>query len=138
MKNIASYMILACWLCTVTSWALGQETTAAKPNIIFILADDLGWTDTGAYGSTYYETPNIDRLTADGLKFTAYHNCQNCQPTRAALMSGQYAPRTGIYTVGGIERFARGISRYDEDVSHRRHFALSRRDLRMAKSVRPT
>ena len=105
MKNIASYMILACWLCTVTSWALGQETTAAKPNIIFILADDLGWTDTGAYGSTYYETPNIDRLTADGLKFTAYHNCQNCQPTRAALMSGQYAPRTGIYTVGGIERF---------------------------------
>lgn len=82
----------------------GQEPTK-KPNIIYILADDLGWTDTGAYGSQYYETPNIDRLTAGGMKFTAYHNCQNCQPTRAALMTGQYSPRTGVYTVGGIDRF---------------------------------
>jgi arylsulfatase A-like enzyme len=78
---------------------------AKRPNIIYILADDLGWTDTSAYGSKYYETPNIDRLAADGLKLTRYHNCQNCQPTRAALMTGQYAPRTGVYTVGGIERF---------------------------------
>ena len=79
--------------------------TAAKPNIIFILADDLGWTDTGAYGSRYHETPHIDGLAAQGMKLTSYHNCQNCQPTRAALMSGQYAVRTGVYTVGGIERF---------------------------------
>src|SRR5437867_9785043 len=76
-----------------------------KPNIVFILADDLGWTDTATYGSKYYETPNIDRLATQGLKLTRYHNCQNCQPTRAALMTGQYAPRTGIYTVGGIARF---------------------------------
>ncbi len=78
---------------------------ARPPNIIFILADDLGWTDVACYGSKYYETPNIDRLAAQGTKFTRYHNCQNCQPTRAALMTGQYAPRTGIYTVGGIDRF---------------------------------
>jgi len=77
----------------------------ARPNIVFILADDLGWSDTATYGSKYYETPNIDRLAAQGLKFTSYHNCQNCQPTRAALMSGQYGPRTGVYTVGGIGRF---------------------------------
>src|SRR5436190_17392376 len=77
----------------------------AKPNIVYILADDLGWTDTATYGSKYYETPNIDRLAAQGLKLTRYHNCQNCQPTRAALMTGQYGPRTGIYTVGGIDRF---------------------------------
>jgi arylsulfatase A-like enzyme len=76
-----------------------------KPNIIFILADDLGWTDTGTYGSKYYETPNIDSMAARGMKLTSYHNCQNCQPTRAALMTGQYPPRTGIYTVGGISRF---------------------------------
>jgi arylsulfatase A-like enzyme len=75
------------------------------PNIIFILADDLGWTDTATYGSKYYETPNIDRLAAQGMKLTRYHNCQNCQPTRAALMSGQYGARTGVYTVGGIGRF---------------------------------
>lgn len=76
-----------------------------RPNIVYILADDLGWTDTGTYGSQYYETPNIDRLATQGLKLTNYHNCQNCQPTRAALMTGQYAPRTGVYTVGGIDRF---------------------------------
>jgi arylsulfatase A-like enzyme len=75
------------------------------PNIIYILADDLGWTDLACQGSKYYETPNIDRLAAQGMRLTRYHNCQNCQPTRAALLSGQYAPRTGVYTVGGIERF---------------------------------
>jgi arylsulfatase A-like enzyme len=85
---------------------LGSAHAAqAKPNIVFILADDLGWTDTATYGSKYYETPNIDRLASQGLKFMRYHNCQNCQPTRAALMTGQYGPRTGVYTVGGIGRF---------------------------------
>src|SRR5436309_13670666 len=78
---------------------------AAQPNIVYILADDLGWTDTATYGSKYYETPNIDKLATQGMKFNCYHNCQNCQPTRAALMSGQYGPRTGVYTVGGIDRF---------------------------------
>jgi len=76
-----------------------------KPNIIFILADDLGYTDVACFGSKYYETPNLDRLASQGTKLTRYHVCQNCQPTRAALMTGQYAPRTGIYTVGGIGRF---------------------------------
>ncbi len=75
------------------------------PNIVFILADDLGWTDLAVQGSKYYETPNIDRLASQGMRLTSYHNCQNCAPTRAALMSGQYGPRTGVYTVGGINRF---------------------------------
>ena len=78
---------------------------AEKPNIIYILADDLGWTDLGCQGSKYYETPNIDRMAAQGLRLTNYHNCQNCAPTRAALMTGQYGARTGTYTVGGIDRF---------------------------------
>ena len=76
-----------------------------QPNIVFIMADDLGWTDVACFGSKYYETPNIDRLAAQGMKLTRHHHCQNCQPTRAALMSGQYAARTGVYTVGGIDRF---------------------------------
>ncbi len=67
---------------------LAPLNAAAKPNIIFILADDLGWTDTATYGSKYYETPNIDRLAAQGMKFTGSHSCQNCAPSRAALMSG--------------------------------------------------
>jgi len=76
-----------------------------RPNIIFIMADDLGWTDTATYGSKYYETPNIDRLASQGMMLLSHHHCQNCTPTRAALMSGQYGARTGMYTVGGIERF---------------------------------
>lgn len=76
-----------------------------KPNIIFIMADDLGYTDVACFGSKYYETPNIDRLAAQGMRLTNFHQHQNCTPTRAALMSGQYAPRTGVYTVGGINRF---------------------------------
>ena len=63
-------------------------------------------------GSTYYETPHIDRLAASGMQFTsAYANAPNCAPSRAALMSGQYAPRHGVYTVASSER---GESRYRE------------------------
>jgi len=69
------------------------------------MADDLGYTDVGCFGSKFYETPNIDRLASQGLKFNAHHHCQNCTPTRAALLSGQYGARTGVYTVGDINRF---------------------------------
>lgn len=89
-------------LSTVIGFA---NAPAKKPNIVFILADDLGWTDTSTYGSKYYETPNLDLLAAKGMKFMRHQHCQNCQPTRAALMSGQYGARTGVYTVGGIDRF---------------------------------
>ncbi|NBV55665.1 MAG: aryl-sulfate sulfohydrolase, partial [Verrucomicrobia bacterium] len=75
------------------------------PNIVFVLADDLGWTDLGCFGSRYYETPNIDRLAAQGMRLTNHHHCQNCAPTRSALLSGQYGARTGTYTVGAIDRF---------------------------------
>ncbi|MBM3876296.1 MAG: sulfatase [Verrucomicrobia bacterium] len=88
------------WLLAATAFAADR-----KPNIIFILADDLGYTDVACFGSKYYETPNIDRLAAQGTRLTRYHVSQNCQPTRAALMTGQYAARTGVYTVGGIDRF---------------------------------
>lgn len=91
--------LLAFLLCATASFA------ASKPNIIFILADDLGYTDVACFGSKYYETPNLDKLAAQGMKLTSHHHCQNCQPTRAALMSGQYGARTGVYTVGGIGRF---------------------------------
>jgi arylsulfatase A-like enzyme len=98
-------MIAVAALVSIGLSAFAAPPDRSKPNIVFILADDLGWADTAAYGSKYYETPNIDRLASQGMKFTNYHNCQNCQPTRAALMSGQYAARTGVYTVGSIDRF---------------------------------
>lgn len=86
--------------------AICSAEQPGKPNVILILADDLGYTDLGCYGSRYYQTPNIDRMAAEGLRFTSGYTCgPNCQPTRAAMMSGQYGPRTGVYTVGSIERF---------------------------------
>ncbi len=78
---------------------LAESGQKGKPNIIFIMADDLGYTDLGCFGSKYYETPSIDKLASQGMKFTNHHHCQNCAPTRAALMTGQYGPRTGVYTV---------------------------------------
>ena len=85
--------------------AVALNAADRPPNIIFIMADDLGYTDVAAFGSKYYETPNIDRLASQGMKLTNHHHCQNCTPTRAALLSGQYGARTGVYTVGGIDRF---------------------------------
>ena len=88
----------------VMGWAGAQG--AGKPNIIFILSDDLGYTDLGCYGSKYYQTPNVDRMAQEGMRFTSGYTCgPNCQPTRAALMTGLYGPRTGVYTVGSIDRF---------------------------------
>ncbi len=77
---------------------------SAKPNIVLIVADDLGWTDLHCFGSGYYQTPNINRLCAQGMKFTSAYACPNCAPTRAQLMSGQYPPRTGVYTVASGAR----------------------------------
>lgn len=96
------FSLIALMICAFDS-ACRAETP--HPNIVFILADDLGGTDLGCYGSQYYETPNIDKLASQGVRFTSHHHCQNCAPTRAALMTGQYGARTGVYTVGSIDRF---------------------------------
>ena len=67
------------------------------PNVLFVLADDLGWRDLGCYGSPFYETPYLDRLAQDGTRFTdAYASAPVCSPTRASIMSGQYPARVGI------------------------------------------
>ena len=68
--------------------------TQAKPNIVFFLVDDLGWTDVGCFGSSFYETPNIDRLATEGVRFTqAYAACHVCSPTRASILTGKYPAR---------------------------------------------
>lgn len=77
----------------------GVSATAAaeRPNVVFFLADDLGQRDLGCYGSSFYETPHIDRLAKQGAKFTdAYAACAVCSPTRASILSGQWPQRTGI------------------------------------------
>jgi len=69
----------------------------AKPNFVFILIDDMGWADCGCYGSTFHETPNIDKLAKQGMKFTdAYAACCVCSPTRASIIAGKYPARLHI------------------------------------------
>ena len=83
--------------------ALSPSLFAAKPNIVFILADDLGYSDLGCYGSEI-QTPNLDSLAKNGLRFTQFYNTARCWPTRGALMTGFYAQqihRDALPTVGG-------------------------------------
>jgi len=73
------------------------DADAPPPNFILVLVDDLGWADLGCYGSTYYETPHIDRLAAEGMRFSqAYAAAAVCSPTRAAVMTGRHPARVGI------------------------------------------
>ncbi|MFT5104528.1 MAG: arylsulfatase A-like enzyme [Verrucomicrobiales bacterium] len=70
---------------------------ADKPNVVFFLIDDLSWADLACYGSEFHETPNLDRLAKQGLRFTdAYASCPVCSPTRASVMTGKYPARLGI------------------------------------------
>ncbi len=85
------------WLVLVTlGWlsACPLVVAARPPNVIVMLVDDLGWTDLGCQGSTFYETPNLDRLAREGMRFTqAYSACTVCSPTRASLLTGKYPAR---------------------------------------------
>ncbi len=97
-------------LLTVCLALLFPGLCSAKPNILFIYIDDLGWKDVGFMGTDFYETPNLDKLAAGGMVFTdAYAGAANCAPSRACLLSGQYSPRHEIYNVGTQ---ARGNPKY--------------------------
>ncbi len=98
-KQIRSAMrfryYLLSFLTGMAALVLNNCSNAEKlPNIIFILADDLGYSQSGCYGSSYYKTPNIDKLASEGMRFTnAYAACPVCSPTRASIMTGKYPAR---------------------------------------------
>lgn len=78
---------------------------SVKPNIVLINVDDLGWADLACQGSKFYKTPNVDRLASQGMRFTnAYASASNCAPSRACMLTGQYGPRHGVYTVNNSDR----------------------------------
>jgi len=97
---------------------------ARRPNIVLIMADDLGFSDLGCYGGEI-ETPNLDRLAAGGMRFTQFYNCGRCCPTRAALLTGLYPHQAGV---GGMEE-DRGLPGY-------RGF-LNRRSITIAEGLAP-
>ncbi|HLN56641.1 MAG TPA: sulfatase [Bacteroidales bacterium] len=95
IESVAVYSLAAAIPATVLSVAPGKQKQ--KPNVIFILLDDFGYADLGCYGSTFYESPNIDNLARQGVRFTdAYAACPVSSPTRASIMTGRYPVKSGI------------------------------------------
>ncbi|MBM4153425.1 MAG: sulfatase [Lentisphaerae bacterium] len=83
--------------------ALGAAADAAerRPNVVLFLVDDMGWMDSGAYGSKYYETPAMDRFATQAMRFTRAYSQPLCSPTRASILSGQYSSRHGVTSATG-------------------------------------
>ncbi|MDE2682072.1 MAG: sulfatase-like hydrolase/transferase, partial [Verrucomicrobiota bacterium] len=94
MRHISIFLAALCLL-------IGIQTHAAKqPNIVIIMADDMGFSDIGCYGSEI-KTPTLDKLAANGLRFTQFYNTSRCCPTRASLLSGMYQHQAGIGLMTG-------------------------------------
>src|SRR5438105_6617384 len=87
---------------------------APRPNIVIILADDMGFSDAGCYGSEI-ETPNLDRLAAHGIRFTQFYNTARCCPTRASLLTGLYPHQADVGHMAGNPTTQRG---YHNELSH--------------------
>jgi len=103
MKMMALFGVAA--LCTLPAVSAADTAVPNPPgrvNILLIMADDLGWRDTSCYGSTFYRTPNIDRLAASGMRFiNGYSAHPACSPTRSSVLTGQYPMRTGFTSAAG-------------------------------------
>lgn len=95
--NSSRYSALFILLLFISGSSCSTDKAKKKPNVIFMLVDDMGWMDIGANGSTFYETPNIDRLAAEGVRFTqAYAASPICSPTRASILSGKNPARINL------------------------------------------
>ncbi len=106
--------IMSVWYATILSLfcMLDVLAEAQRPNILFLFADDMAWNGTQITGSDYYNTPNLDQLSREGMTFTqAYASGANCVPSRACLMSGQYTPRHGRYGVRDPSQFRKEESK---------------------------
>src|SRR5262245_22492238 len=96
-RRLSLLAALALPLLMIAGAARASEQ-AAKPNIVYILADDLGWKDVGFHGSPDIRTPNLDKLAAEGARLEQFYTQPMCTPTRAALMTGRYPLRYGLQT----------------------------------------
>jgi arylsulfatase A-like enzyme len=80
---------------------------AGTPNVVLIMTDDQGYGDMSCHGNPYLETPNIDQLYRDSVRLTSFHVDPTCSPTRAALMTGRYSSRVGVWLTYGGRRHLR-------------------------------
>ena len=91
---------------------------AGRPNVVLFVVDDMGWMDSSPYGSEYYETPNMERLAKQAMRFTDAYAVPLCSPSRASILSGQYSSRHGVTSASGHKpAAAEGASRYPEKAS---------------------
>lgn len=118
------------------SIAAGEANKSQLPNILFILADDLGWHDLGCYGHEIHETPNIDKLAGDGMRFTdGYAAAPVCGPTRASILSGKYPSRTG-YTHNWLTPNPEEQPFWGEEMPRTRHAFMKLGELTLAEALR--
>ena len=92
MRHLLTLFVSLCVLC-------GSSMAAQKPNIIMVFIDDMGWGDFSCFGNKDAQTPNIDRIAAEGIRFEQFHvNSPICSPSRCALTTGQYPQRWRIHS----------------------------------------
>jgi arylsulfatase A-like enzyme len=100
-SDVRFFRVVLTILATITLSSGLLAADASRPNVVLFLVDDMGWIDCGAYGSQFYDTPNIDRFAKRAMRFTSAYACPLCSPTRASLLSGQYSARHGITSATG-------------------------------------
>lgn len=112
---------------------------ATKTNIVFMLADDLGWRDLGCYGSDYHETPNLDRLAREGMRFTQAYAMPVCSPTRAAILTGKHAARLHmtIWREGSVERELRAAQTRSRMLPPPTVHDLAHKEITIAEALKP-
>ncbi len=135
IKTIISYGVAAA--VPLAGLVLQTCNNKPKPNVIFILLDDFGYTDLACYGSRFYETPNIDHLAHQGVMFTnAYAACPVSSPTRAAIMTGKYPVRTGITDWIPGRQASNNGSPYDKLIALPFRQQLERDEITVAEMLR--
>ncbi|MDB4409140.1 sulfatase, partial [Akkermansiaceae bacterium] len=116
--------LLSRFLCTALIAAGQLSAKEEQPNFVFLFVDDLGWGDFGCYGSTFYETPNIDKLAKQGMLFTnGYAACTVCSPSRAAVLTGRYPGRSHLtdWIVGHPKPYAKlSVPDWKTKIDHER------------------
>ncbi len=108
-RSITCNSLQYLFLCVVLLGCTSGEEKPVRYNIVFFMLDDMGYADIGAYGNTYHQTPNIDRMAEEGMLFTdAYAAAPNCSPTRGSMLTGRWPARTGItqYLPGNVLPYA--------------------------------
>ena len=115
--SVSTFVVLACLTLS------NAEAAKRPPNIVLFLVDDMGWADLGCYGSKFHETPNVDRLASQGMRFTsAYAACPVCSPTRASIVTGRYPATVNLtdFISGHWRPWAKlVVPRFNFDLPHR-------------------